>query len=82
MEKQTLSNSETNNLIEGRFQTYQVNTDKELELFKQTIFRSTFNKLIQISVLCEEDNKIYYFKTKNTGDGKYIIIEDGEWFYG
>ena len=70
-----------NNLITGRFQLYNASTEEEFEAFEKELFSFKFDRKLVITVFCEFNNKFKYYKTQNTGNNGYIILEDGEWLY-
>jgi len=57
------------------------NNVKTLEEFKQVeqkLFSYEFNQPIKLSVFCEENNTIYFYKTQKV-KGHLLMITDGEY---
>ena len=70
------------NLIENRFQHYEVSTLEELVANELFLASLEFEGKLKVAIDCLEDQTMYFYQTLKGEDGKYRIARGGTWVYG
>ena len=70
------------NLIENRFQHYEVNTLEELVANELFLAGLEFDGNLKVAIDCLGDKTMYFYQTIKGEDGKYRLSRGGKWAYG
>ena len=70
-----------NNIIEGRFLLYNIDTLKDLIANELYLSGIIFKSPTKVALNCLENQTVYFYKSQIGEDDKYKLIRDGFWSY-